>query len=103
MFKIGDRVIIEGSEFNVLSDCIVKEILPQTVVCEINYGLITTTKEIPQWQAVIHPIQLPSFVYEINFHGNKEIPESNRFDKYAGIFRSYVNQIMFVKTFIKEV
>lgn len=83
--SIGDRLIVEQTEYNPLTDFYLKGISQNEYNVEFGYGIIAGFTTYPKHKVKKHPIQKSQFTFSVEISGNNcnsENPKLNDFSKY---------------------
>lgn len=83
--SIGDRLIVEDSEYGPFTDFYLKGISESEYKVEFGYGIISGFTTYPKFKVKKHPIQKSKFTFSVEISGNNcnsENPRLNDFSKY---------------------
>lgn len=83
--SIGDRLIVEQTEYNPLTDFHLKGISQNEYNVEFEYGILTGFTSYAKHKVKKHPIQNSQFTFSVEISGNNcnsENPRINDFSKY---------------------
>ena len=96
--SIGDRLIIEQTEYNPLTDFFLQSISKNEYAVEFGYGILSGFTTFPKHRVKKHPIQKSQFTFSVEISGNdcnSENPKLNDFSKY---FIDMNNQALIFRT-----
>jgi hypothetical protein len=83
--SIGDRLFVENSDYNPLTDFYLKGISENEYEVEFGYGIISGFTTYSKSKVKKHPIQKSQFTFSVEISGNdcnSENPRLNDFSKY---------------------